>query len=89
MDYHGNVKSSEVKSALKIDPYLQSLQIKFAYALTCHKSQGGQWKAIFLDKGYVPPEQLNLDYLRWLYTGVTRATDELFLVNFDPDFFTS
>jgi len=89
MDYHGNVNSREVKNALKNDPYLQSLQIKFAYALTCHKSQGGQWKAIFLDKGYVPPEQLNLDYLRWLYTGVTRATDELFLVNFGPEFFNS
>ncbi len=88
-DYNGNMNSSEVKNALKIDPYLQSLQIKFAYALTCHKSQGGQWKAIFLDKGYIPPEQLNLDYLRWLYTGVTRATDELFLVNFDPSFFNS
>ena len=89
MDYHGHVKSNEVKNALKNDPYLQSLQIKFAYALTCHKSQGGQWKAIFLDKGYVPPEQLNSDYLRWLYTGVTRATDELFLVNFDSTFFNS
>ncbi len=89
LEYHGQVKGREVKNALKNDPYLQALQIKFAYALTCHKSQGGQWKVIFLDKGYVPPEQLNTDYLRWLYTGVTRATDELFLVNFNPEFFNS
>ena len=88
-DYQGHLKSSELKNALKKDPYLQSLQIKFAYALTCHKSQGGQWKAIFLDKGYVPLEQLNIEYLRWLYTGVTRATDELFLVNFGSEFFNS
>jgi len=88
-DYHGSFKSREVKSALKNDAYLQALQIKFAYALTCHKSQGGQWKAIFLDKGYVPAEQLNIEYLRWLYTGITRATNELFLVNFDPSFFNS
>ena len=88
-DYQGNFKSREVKSALKKDTYLQALQIKFAYALTCHKSQGGQWKAIFLDKGYVPAEQLNIEYLRWLYTGITRATSELFLVNFDSSFFNS
>ena len=88
-DYQGSSKSSEVKNALKNDTYLQALQIKFAYALTCHKSQGGQWKAIFLDKGYVPAEQLNIEYLRWLYTGITRATSELFLVNFDPSFFNS
>jgi exodeoxyribonuclease-5 len=87
-DYDGDLKSREAKEALKTDPYLQALQIKFAYAMTCHKSQGGQWRAIFLDKGYVTPEQQDLDFLRWLYTGVTRANDELFLVNFDERFFT-
>lgn len=88
-EYKGNSKSGEVKEALKQDPYLQALQIKFAYAITCHKSQGGQWKAIFLDLGYVTSEQQDQDFLRWLYTGVTRATEELFLVNFDPGYFNS
>ncbi|GJM27804.1 MAG: ATP-dependent exodeoxyribonuclease [Cyclobacteriaceae bacterium] len=86
-DYLANSKKSEIREALKNDPYLQALQIKFAYALTCHKSQGGQWKAIFLDKGYVSQAQQDVDFLRWLYTGMTRATDELFLVNFDDSFF--
>jgi exodeoxyribonuclease-5 len=88
-EYLGNMKKREVKDALKNDPYLQALQIKFAYALTCHKSQGGQWKAIFLDKGYVAHAQQDMDFLRWLYTGMTRATDELFLVNFDESFFSN
>ena len=87
--YRGELKSRELKEALKSDPYLQALQIKFAYAMTCHKSQGGQWKAIFLDKGYLPSEQQDQDFLRWLYTGVTRATDELFLVNFDEGYFSN
>lgn len=87
-DYDVDLKSREVREVLKTDPYLQALQIKFAYAMTCHKSQGGQWKAIFLDKGYVPQEQQDQDFLRWLYTGVTRATDELFLVNFEDSYFS-
>ncbi len=78
---------TDLQQSLKTDPYLQALQIKFAYAMTCHKSQGGQWKAIFLDKGYISPEQQDQDFLRWLYTGVTRATDELFLVNFEESYF--
>ena len=88
-DYQGNVSHRELKTALKNDSYLQALQIKFAYALTCHKSQGGQWKAIFLDRGYVNSEQQDVEFLRWLYTGVTRATDELFLVNFDQGYFNT
>jgi exodeoxyribonuclease-5 len=88
-EYQGNYGVRELKEALKSDAYLQALQIKFAYALTCHKSQGGQWKAIFLDRGYVTKEQQDLDFLRWLYTGVTRATDELFLVNFDQAYFNT
>ncbi len=86
-EYLDNSNKNEMKEALKNDPYLQALQIKFAYAMTCHKSQGGQWKVIFLDKGYVSSEQQDKDFLRWLYTGVTRATDELFLVNFEDSYF--
>jgi exodeoxyribonuclease-5 len=84
---YANQKADDLQETLKNDPYLQALQIKFAYAMTCHKSQGGQWKAIFLDKGYISPEQQDRDFLRWLYTGVTRATDELFLVNFEDSYF--
>ncbi len=87
MDYADISNKKKVNQLLKENPYLQALQVKFAYALTCHKSQGGQWKAIFLDQGYLPEVQLNQDQIRWLYTGVTRATDELFLVNFKNSFF--
>jgi exodeoxyribonuclease-5 len=72
---------------IKKDPFLNALQIKFAYALTCHKAQGGQWKAVFVDQGYLPEEQIDRDFTRWLYTAITRATEELYLVNFDQSFF--
>jgi exodeoxyribonuclease-5 len=72
---------------MKKDPYLNALQVKFAYALTCHKSQGGQWKAVFVDQGYLTEEMVDKEYVRWLYTAITRATDELFLVNFNNQFF--
>lgn len=67
---------------LKSDPYFNALQVKYAYAVTCHKAQGGQWKNVFLDQAYVNEEFLTPDYFRWLYTAVTRATDTLFLVNY-------
>ncbi|RYY35177.1 MAG: DUF2075 domain-containing protein [Sphingobacteriaceae bacterium] len=72
---------------LKLNPYYNALQIKFAYAVTCHKAQGGQWPAVFVDQGYLTEEMVNLDFLRWFYTACTRATDELFLVNFSEKFF--
>lgn len=72
---------------LKKDPYYNALQIKFAFAVTCHKAQGGQWPAVFIDQGYLTDEMLNTEFLRWLYTGVTRSNRELFLVNFSDQFF--
>ena len=69
------------------NPYYNALQIKFAYAMTCHKTQGGQWPHVFIDQGYVTEETLNTEYLRWLYTAVTRATKKVFLVNFNEEFF--
>ena len=87
-DYYDVSSPNELKEKLKKDPYLNALQIKFAYALTCHKSQGGQWKAVFVDQGYLTEELINKEFLRWLYTAVTRATDQLFLVNFNPNFFS-
>ncbi|GGZ27615.1 ATP-dependent exodeoxyribonuclease [Echinicola pacifica] len=86
-DYADLANVKERREHIKKDPYLNALQVKFAYALTCHKSQGGQWQAVFVDQGYVTEEQLDAEYIRWLYTAITRATDELFLVNFHPRFF--
>lgn len=86
-DYADLATKTERKEAIKKDPYLNALQVKFAYALTCHKSQGGQWKAVFVDQGYLTDEMVDKEYVRWLYTAVTRATDELFLVNFNNRFF--
>ncbi len=86
-DYKDLAEVSERKLMVKNDPFMNALQVKFAYALTCHKSQGGQWNAIFIDQGYLSSEMIDKEYVRWLYTGVTRATDELFLVNFHPQFF--
>ncbi|MCF8224242.1 MAG: AAA family ATPase [Bacteroidales bacterium] len=68
------------------DRYFNALQVKFAYAVTCHKAQGGQWKSVFLDQGYFTEDMLSLDYLRWLYTAFTRATEKLYLVNFSKLF---
>ncbi|MBD1392353.1 ATP-dependent DNA helicase [Mucilaginibacter glaciei] len=72
---------------LKLNPYYNALQVKFAYAITCHKAQGGQWGAVFVDQGYLTEEMVNTDFLRWFYTACTRATNELYLVNFNEKFF--
>ncbi|MFN4147539.1 MAG: ATP-dependent RecD-like DNA helicase, partial [Runella sp.] len=82
------LKSKKARTeALRQDVYLNALQVKFAYALTCHKSQGGQWKAVFVNQGFLHEDQINREFVRWLYTAVTRATDEVFLMNFHPRFF--
>lgn len=65
--------------------YFNALQVKYAYAVTCHKAQGGQWKAIFIDQGFIKEDMIDKEYLRWLYTAITRATEKVYLVNF-PDF---
>jgi superfamily I DNA/RNA helicase len=74
---------------VKASPYFNALQVKFAYALTCHKTQGGQWENVFIDQGYLNDKMLNLEFGRWLYTAVTRATKKLFLINFEERFFTN
>ncbi|KAA6327419.1 ATP-dependent RecD-like DNA helicase [termite gut metagenome] len=66
---------------MKVDPYYNALQVKYAYALTCHKAQGGQWKNVILNSGYMKNEIVTPDYFRWLYTAFTRATQMLYLVN--------
>ena len=73
---------------LKKNPYYNALQIKFAYALTCHKSQGGQWPIVFVDQGYMTDDMLDKDFLRWLYTAFTRATRTVYLLNFEERFFS-
>jgi ATP-dependent exoDNAse (exonuclease V) alpha subunit len=82
IDYEHISNKRERLLAIKEDPYYNALQIKFAYAVTCHKAQGGQWDAVFVDQGYLTEDMIDLDFLRWLYTAVTRAKKELFLVNF-------
>jgi exodeoxyribonuclease-5 len=74
---------------IKQNEYFNALQVKFAYAVTCHKAQGGQWRAVFIDHGYLTKEMLTIDYLRWFYTAFTRPKEKLFLVNFDKKFFGS
>ena len=69
------------------DPYFNALQVKFAYAVTCHKAQGGQWKSVFIDPGFYREGMMNVEYLRWLYTAFTRASEKLFLVNFPDEWF--
>lgn len=72
---------------IRKNPYFNALQVKFAYAVTCHKAQGGQWSAVFVDQGYVTEEMINIEFLRWLYTAFTRPVDRLYLVNFNKEFF--
>jgi exodeoxyribonuclease-5 len=83
----------DVKSKLKRfkeireNPHFNAMQVKFAYAVTCHKAQGGQWRAVFIDRFLFGDEPITSDLMRWLYTALTRATDKLYLVNFDERFY--
>lgn len=72
---------------IRENEYYNALQVKFAYAVTCHKAQGGQWDAVFIDQGWVSDEMMNDDFWRWLYTAVTRARKRLYFINFKEDFF--
>ncbi len=73
---------------VKEDPYYNALQVKFAYSITCHKAQGGQWPVVFIDHSFFNEEMINEEYFRWLYTAVTRATERLYFVNL-PKFFNA
>jgi exodeoxyribonuclease-5 len=74
---------------IKSNPFLNAVQVKFSYSLTCHKTQGGQWKVVLIDLGYFTEDKMDKEFLRWLYTAVTRATEKVYLVNFDERFFVS
>jgi len=71
---------------MKVDPFYNALQVKFAYAITCHKAQGGEWANVFLDLGYISEEHLGINFYRWLYTAITRASSKLYLVNLPDEF---
>lgn len=86
-DYQDIKTKKDRTKKMKADPYYNALQVKFSYAITCHKAQGGQWPVVFLDQGYVTEEMLGREYLRWLYTAFTRAVDKIYLVNFSDKFF--
>lgn len=88
-DYADIPSRAERQRELRRNPYYNALQVKFAYALTCHKTQGGQWQQVIVDQGYLSDEMLDVAWLRWLYTAVTRATSRLYLLNFDKRFFTA
>ncbi len=86
-DYaHLTTRAARVK-AVKENPFFNALQVKFANAMTCHKTQGGQWEVVFVEQGYLTPEMINTEYGRWLYTALTRATQKLYLLNFKAEFF--
>ena len=80
-DYADIPQKAERLKKVKEDRYYNALQVKFAYAATCHKAQGGQWAHIYVDQGYMTDDMLTNDYIHWLYTAFTRATEQLFLVN--------
>ena len=86
-DYMHLGSKSAILKAVKADECFQALQVKFAWSLTCHKAQGGQWQSVIIDPGYVTEETLNVEWLRWLYTAFTRAQSELALLNFSDEFF--
>lgn len=86
-DYGHERNKKKRYERIMVDPYFNALQIKFAYAVTCHKSQGGQWACVFLDQGFLTEDLLDHNFFRWLYTAFTRSKEKLYLINFDKAFF--
>ncbi|MEN9335582.1 MAG: hypothetical protein RLZZ500_569 [Bacteroidota bacterium] len=85
-DYEDEPSKYKKMEKLKQNEYFNALQVKFSYAITCHKSQGGQWNTVFIEQPYLP-EGMDADYVRWLYTAMTRAKDKLYLIGFKEEFF--
>jgi exodeoxyribonuclease-5 len=86
-DYADLPTKADRMRELRQNPYYNALQVKFAYALTCHKTQGGQWSTVIIDQGFLGDSPIDRDYLRWLYTAFTRATERVYLLNFEDRFF--
>jgi len=85
-DYADETSNFKQFLAIKKNPYFNALQVKFSYAITCHKSQGGQWKTVFVEQPYLP-DGVSKEYYRWLYTAITRAQEKLYLIGFKDEFF--
>jgi hypothetical protein len=81
-DIGPDVPKSRQMEYLRENPFYNALQVKFSYAVTCHKAQGGQWPCVFIDRGYLTQDMINEEYYRWLYTAITRATEKVYLINF-------
>ncbi|MCH8555153.1 MAG: AAA family ATPase [Schleiferiaceae bacterium] len=79
--------ASVAKRKLREDPYINALQVKFSYAITCHKAQGGQWEHVLIEQAWLPTGEIDRDYLRWLYTALTRSKGKVYLMGFDDTFF--
>ncbi len=86
-DYQDIPNKRTRMAAIRNNPYLNALQVKYAYAMTCHKAQGGQWGYVFVEMGYLRDKVPDKEYIRWLYTAITRATKKVFLLNFSDGFF--
>ena len=86
-EYSDEPNQKKRKELIFSNPYFNALQVKFAWAVTCHKAQGGQWPIVFVDQGYLSDEMMDKEFLRWLYTAFTRASERLYLVNFSEKFF--
>ena len=86
-DYINEKNKKKRFEKIRENEYFNALQVKFAYSVTCHKAQGGQWSSVFIDQGWIPEDIPDMEYMRWLYTAFTRATERLYLVNFRKDFF--
>ena len=87
-DYMDIPRASDRRKQMKENPYFNALQVKYGYALTCHKTQGGQWNKVFVEAPYLAEEKvLELSDMRWLYTALTRASEKVYLVNFKEEWF--
>jgi hypothetical protein len=87
-DYENETAAYRKFLKVKENEYFNALQVKFSYAITCHKSQGGQWNTVFIEQPYLP-NGIDRDYVRWLYTAITRAKDKLYLIGFKDEYFTN
>jgi hypothetical protein len=89
LEEYGDIPQRALRyEKVRTNPYYNALQVKFAYSLTCHKTQGGQWQQVFIDQGYIKDDQLDFEYLRWLYTALTRATKKVYLLGFQEKYLT-
>ena len=84
-DYADERNKQERMKQIRQDPNYNALQIKYAYAVTCHKAQGGQWRHVYLDQGWLPPDGVDVTYYRWLYTAFTRPTGRLYLLSWPEE----